>query len=82
MGIRILEKEEKMATLTLNRPDKLNALAGTCARKYWRHLRMLARTRMYVRLSLPVQGRPSSAGGDVNEFVAGTSQIMAREDFQ
>jgi 2-(1,2-epoxy-1,2-dihydrophenyl)acetyl-CoA isomerase len=75
----LLEKEEKVATLTLNRPEKLNAFGGNMRQEILEALEDACQDRDVRAIVITGAGKAFSAGGDVNEFVAGTSQINARE---
>lgn len=75
----LLEREEKVATLTLNRPDKLNAFGGSMRQEILEALEDACRDRDVRAIVVTGAGRAFCVGGDVNEFVAGTSQIMAKE---
>ena len=75
----LLEKEEKVATVTLNRPDKLNAFGGNMRREILEALEDACRDKDIRAIVITGAGKAFCAGGDVNEFAAGTSQIMAKE---
>jgi 2-(1,2-epoxy-1,2-dihydrophenyl)acetyl-CoA isomerase len=75
----LLEKEEKVATLTLNRPDKLNAFGGNMRQEILEGLEEACQDEDVRVIVITGAGKAFSVGGDVNEFVAGTSQIMAKE---
>ena len=75
----LLEREEKVATLTLNRPDKLNAFGGNMRQEILEALEDACQDKDVRAIVVTGAGKAFSAGGDVNEFVAGTSLIMAKE---
>ena len=75
----LFEKEEKVATVTLNRPDKLNAFGGNMRREILEALEDACRDGDIRAIVVTGAGKAFCAGGDVNEFAAGTSQIMAKE---
>jgi enoyl-CoA hydratase/carnithine racemase len=72
----LLEREEKVATLTLNRPDKLNAFAGNMRQEILEALDAACHDGEIRAIVITGAGKAFCAGGDVNEFVAGTSRIM------
>jgi enoyl-CoA hydratase/carnithine racemase len=75
----LLEREEKVATLTLNRPDKLNALAGNMRQEILEALEVACQDRDIRAIVITGAGKAFCVGGDVNEFVAGTSQVLSQE---
>jgi enoyl-CoA hydratase/carnithine racemase len=75
----LLEKEDHVATLTLNRPEKLNAFGGNMRQEILGALEEACRDRDVRAIVITGAGKAFCAGGDVNEFVSGTSQIVAKE---
>ena len=75
----LLEREEKVATLTLNRPDKLNAFGGNMRQEILEALEDACQDKEIRAIVITGAGKAFCAGGDVNEFVAGTSQIVPQE---
>ncbi|RPJ00129.1 MAG: enoyl-CoA hydratase [Deltaproteobacteria bacterium] len=74
----LLEREEKVATLTLNRPDKLNAFGGNMRQEILEALEVASQDKEIRAIVITGAGKAFCAGGDVNEFVAETSQIMPK----
>lgn len=64
----LLELDDGIATLTLNRPDKLNALSSELMRSLSAQLDVVARSAGVRVVVLAGSGRAFSAGGDLLEF--------------
>src|SRR5579863_1313860 len=62
----LLEYEDGMATLTLNRPDKLNALNGPLACSLVEALNLVAHDPMVRCVVITGGGRGFCTGGDLN----------------
>jgi len=75
----LLEKDERVATLTLNRPDRLNAFGGNMRQEILEALEDACQDKDIRVIVITGAGKAFCAGGDVNEFVAGTSQIMPKD---
>ena len=70
---------DRVATLTLNRPDRLNALSGPMLEGLLEALPRLAADANVAVVVLTGAGRGFCAGGDVKSMAEGTSQL-AQED--
>lgn len=73
----LLEKEDRVATLTLNRPEKLNAFGGRMRQELLEAVEEACEDPDVRVLVLTGAGKAFCAGGDVDEFVAGTSQALS-----
>ena len=62
---------DKVATLTFNRPDKLNAMTGNMMDSAIRHLTEVARDPEIGAVILTGEGRAFCAGGDVSRMASG-----------
>ena len=69
MSAILLQHDGPVATITLNRPDKLNALSSAVEQELAETLRRLGETRVLV---IRGAGRAFCAGADVNELGAAT----------
>jgi 2-(1,2-epoxy-1,2-dihydrophenyl)acetyl-CoA isomerase len=70
----LLEKEKSVATITLNRPEKLNAFCGTMREQILEALEVACADKEILVIVITGAGKGFCVGGDVNEFVAGTTQ--------
>ncbi len=70
----LLERDETIVTLTLNRPDKLNAIDGAMLDALDQLLGQLEADRDCRAVILTGAGRAFSAGADIKEWTALTSQ--------
>lgn len=68
-----LEIQNKVATLTLNRPEKLNALSTELLESAMAHIKTLARDPDVGAIVLTGEGRAFCAGGDVSQMAKGAS---------
>jgi 2-(1,2-epoxy-1,2-dihydrophenyl)acetyl-CoA isomerase len=72
----LLAIEDQVAMITLNRPDQLNALGGNMRQEIFEALD-LACVDEHVRvIVITGAGKAFCVGGDVNEFIAGTTQAV------
>lgn len=76
----LLEIEGPVATITLNRPDKLNALAGTMRQDLVAALRDAGSNEAVRAVIITGAGRAFCAGGDV-EFMSGLQARGEAEEF-
>lgn len=72
----LLEKQEGVATLTLNRPEKYNAFAGRMRQEILEVIDEAEKDREVRVLVITGAGKAFCVGGDVNEFVSGTTQAL------
>lgn len=72
----LLQKEEGVATLTLNRPEKYNAFAGRMRQEIVEVIDEVEKDREVRVLVITGAGKAFCVGGDVNEFVSGTTQAL------
>ena len=75
----ILAKKEGIATITLNRPDNLNALSSEMSRELWHAIEDVERdleSRVFV---LTGAGRAFCAGEDVKERPADSAEVKAQQ---
>ena len=70
----LLEREDSVATLILNRPDKLNAFAGNMREEILEALEVVCTDQTVRVIVITGAGKAFCVGGDVNEFVAGTTK--------
>ena len=66
----LLEQAEGVATLTLNRPDKMNALAGDMPERLIAALDRVTADREARVLVITGAGRAFCAGGDLGQMAA------------
>ncbi len=74
----LLDKKDKVATLTLNRPDKYNAFAGRMREEILEAVEDANADPAVHVVVITGAGKAFCSGGDVNEFVSGTSQALSR----
>jgi enoyl-CoA hydratase/carnithine racemase len=67
-------KEDGIGTITLNRPEAMNALGGSMRQEILEALEAAAADREVRVIVITGSGKAFCAGGDVKEFVAGTSR--------
>jgi 2-(1,2-epoxy-1,2-dihydrophenyl)acetyl-CoA isomerase len=75
----LLEKKDGVATVTLNRPEKYNAFAGLMRQEIVEVIDDVAGDREVRVVVITGAGKAFCVGGDVNEFVSGTTQALAQE---
>ncbi len=63
-----IEQQESIAFLTLNRPQKLNALSGTCFRELADAAHWFNQQRAIKVVIVKGAGRTFSAGADIDDF--------------
>ena len=76
----LIDLEDKVLVLTLNRPDKLNALNGEMARVARETLAELAENPDIGCVVLTGAGRAFCAGGDVSDMAAAEDRPTSMED--
>jgi 2-(1,2-epoxy-1,2-dihydrophenyl)acetyl-CoA isomerase len=73
----LVDKREGIATITLNRPEKRNAFGGRMRQEIVEVLSEVAADREVRVVIITGAGSAFCVGGDVNEFVSGTTQALA-----
>ncbi len=74
----LLEKKDGVATITLNRPEKYNAFAGQMRQEIVQVIDDVAADRDVRAVVITGAGKAFCVGGDVNEFVSGTTQALEK----
>ncbi len=72
----LLERRDGTATITLNRPEQYNAFAGLMRQEIVEALDAVARDRDVRVVIITGAGKAFCVGGDVNEFVSGTTRAL------
>jgi len=72
----LLEKKDGVATITLNRPEKYNAFAGRMRQEIVEVIDDVAGDREVRAVVITGAGKAFCVGGDVNEFVSGTTKAL------
>ncbi len=72
----LLDKKDGVATVTLNRPEKYNAFAGQMRQEIVQVIDDVAEDRDVRAVVITGAGKAFCVGGDVNEFVSGTTQAL------
>lgn len=80
MSFILSRTEQSVATITLNRPDKLNALVGTMRQELHDAISRAAADRQVRAIVITGAGRGFCAGGDV-ESMSGLQERGADEEF-
>jgi len=73
----LLEKKEKVTTLTLNRPEKYNAFAGRMREEIREAVEQFCTDGDARVLVITGAGKAFCSGGDVDEFVSGETQALS-----
>ena len=74
----LLKREETVATITLNRPQKLNAFGGSMREQILEAIEEACMDKDIRTLVITGAGEAFCVGGDIDEFVAGTTQALPR----
>lgn len=74
----LLDKKDKIATLTLNRPEKYNAFGGRMREEILEAVEDASMDSGVCVVIITGAGKAFCSGGDVDEFVSGTTQAMSR----
>lgn len=74
----LLDKEDKIATITLNRPEKYNAFAGHMREDILEAVEEVCEDPDVRVIVVTGAGKAFCSGGDVNEFVSGSSKALSR----
>ncbi len=74
----LLDKQDGVATITLNRPEKYNAFAGRMRQEIVEVIDNVAQDREARVVVITGAGKAFCVGGDVNEFVSGTTQALEK----
>ena len=72
----LFEKEDSVGTLTLNRPEKYNALGGNMRQEILAALELACSDSDVRVIVITGAGKAFCAGGDVDEFVSGTTKAI------
>jgi 2-(1,2-epoxy-1,2-dihydrophenyl)acetyl-CoA isomerase len=72
----LLDKKDGVATVTLNRPEQYNAFAGRMRQEIVEVIDDVAGDRDIRAVIITGAGKAFCVGGDVNEFVSGTTQAL------
>jgi 2-(1,2-epoxy-1,2-dihydrophenyl)acetyl-CoA isomerase len=75
----LLDKQDGVATITLNRPEKYNAFAGRMRQEVVQAMDEVAQDREVRVVVITGAGKAFCVGGDVNEFVSGTTQALEQQ---
>ena len=75
----LLEKKDRIGTITLNRPEKLNAFAGLMRQEILAAVEEACSDPEVRVIVITGAGKGFCAGGDVDEFVSGTTQALSEE---
>jgi len=74
----LLDKEEHIATVTLNRPERYNAFGGRMRQEIVEVLEDVAQDKEVRVVVITGAGKAFCTGGDVNEFASGETQALAK----
>ena len=75
----LLHKEEHVATVTLNRPEKMNAFGGLMRQEIVEVLEAVASDADVRVVVITGAGKAFCTGGDINEFASGTVQALSKK---
>jgi len=75
----LVEKKDHVATVTLNRPERMNAFGGLMRQEIVEVLAEVAEDRDARVVVITGAGKAFCTGGDVNEFASGETQALAKE---
>jgi Enoyl-CoA hydratase/carnithine racemase len=74
----LLDKKDKVATITLNRPEKYNAFVGRMREEVLEAVEdVVADPAVHV-VVITGAGKAFCSGGDVDEFVSGATQAASK----
>jgi len=73
----LLDKNEGIATITMNRPEKMNAFSGNMRDEIWEIIQDVCSDKEVRVIVITGAGKAFCVGGDVNEFVSGTSKAIS-----
>jgi 2-(1,2-epoxy-1,2-dihydrophenyl)acetyl-CoA isomerase len=76
----LLDKKDRIATVTLNRPEKMNAFGGLMRQELLEVLEHVAGDPEVRVVVITGAGKAFCVGGDVTEFVDGSQQALAKEN--
>ena len=74
----LLDKSDRIGTITLNRPEKLNAFGGRMRDEILEAVEDVCADPEVRVIVITGAGKAFCSGGDVDEFVSGTSQALSR----
>jgi 2-(1,2-epoxy-1,2-dihydrophenyl)acetyl-CoA isomerase len=75
----LLDKQDGVATVTLNRPEQYNAFAGRMRQEIVEVIDDVAGDRDIRAVIITGAGKAFCVGGDVNEFVSGTTRALEQQ---
>jgi 2-(1,2-epoxy-1,2-dihydrophenyl)acetyl-CoA isomerase len=75
----LLDKSDRIATITLNRPEKMNAFGGLMRQELLEVLEDVARDPEIRVAIITGAGKAFCVGGDVTEFVSGSQQALVKD---
>ena len=73
----LLEKQDQIGTITLNRPERYNAFVGLMRQEIVDALDDVAKDPDVRVVVITGAGKAFCTGGDVNEFASGTTQAFS-----
>lgn len=73
----VLDKKDHIGTITLNRPEKLNAFGGKMRQEIEAVIDDVCNDRDVRVIVITGAGKAFCVGGDINEFVGGTTKALA-----
>ena len=71
----LFNKEDGVGTITLNRPDSMNALGGGMRQEILAAMEMAVADNEVKVIVVTGTGKAFCAGGDVKEFVSGKTRV-------
>lgn len=74
----LLDKKDKIGTITLNRPEKYNAFAGRMREEIKEAVEDVCRDPEISVIIITGAGKAFCSGGDLDEFVSGKTQAMSK----
>jgi 2-(1,2-epoxy-1,2-dihydrophenyl)acetyl-CoA isomerase len=73
----LLEKKDRIATITLNRPEKYNAFADNMREEIFAAVTEVSEDKSIRVVVITGAGKAFCVGGDVDEFVGGNSKALS-----
>jgi len=74
----LLDREDRVATVTLNRPERMNAFGGRMRQEITDALEEVARDPEVRVVVITGAGKAFCTGGDINEFATGETKALER----
>lgn len=75
----LLDKKDRIGTITLNRPEKYNAFAGNMREEILEAVEDACRDPEVRAIVITGAGKAFCTGGDVDEFVSGKAQVLSKK---